>query len=43
MKNNLDVMWYATNNDKYCVNEYSGFIFKYDTSKIDNNCKLNVK
>lgn len=43
MKNNLDVMWYSSNNNKYCVNEYSGFVFEYDVSKFDKKCSLIVK
>ena len=43
MKNNLDVMWYSSNNHKYCVNEYSGFVFEYDISKFDKKCSLIVK
>ena len=36
--NNLDAMWYASNNNKYTTNGYSGFMPKIDNSFLDKKC-----
>lgn len=41
--NNLDVMWFAMNKNKYSINGYSGVILDYNESEMKNECELKIK
>ena len=41
--NNLDVIWYANNNNKYCINDFSNFVSENKKIELYSKCSLKLK